>query len=145
MGVFSYLNIKRPASFIWKTFSPGRELGEEKSGNGSDLSMGTSDGSENDQIRPNASEPIDERRASSDHVAVTTCDKSEFAPNEAVDPSLTMGATSGFHAGPKLQGQLSCGDVFAGNQSAFLHKFCLKGSEVLKMADLGNILMEVSN
>ena len=32
MGVFSYLNLKRPANFIWKTFSPGRDLGEDKDG-----------------------------------------------------------------------------------------------------------------
>ena len=32
MGVFSYLNLKRPAALIWRTFSPGRELGPDKAG-----------------------------------------------------------------------------------------------------------------
>ena len=26
MGVFSYLNIKKPASIIWKALSPGRDI-----------------------------------------------------------------------------------------------------------------------
>ena len=30
MGVFSYLNLKRPANLLWKAFSPGRDIGEEK-------------------------------------------------------------------------------------------------------------------
>ena len=30
MGVFSYLSLKRPANLIWKAFSPGRDIGEEK-------------------------------------------------------------------------------------------------------------------
>ena len=31
MGVFSYLNIKKPASVLWKAFSPGRETVPEDS------------------------------------------------------------------------------------------------------------------
>ena len=31
MGVFSYLNIKKPASVLWKAFSPGRETAPEDS------------------------------------------------------------------------------------------------------------------
>ena len=41
MGVFSYLNIKKPASLIWKALSPSRDLGEAQGGSGdsgSDLS-----------------------------------------------------------------------------------------------------------
>ena len=41
MGVFSYLNIKKPASMIWKALSPSRDLGEAEGGSGgsgSDLS-----------------------------------------------------------------------------------------------------------
>ena len=34
MGVFSYLNIKKPASMIWKALSPSRELGETQGGPG---------------------------------------------------------------------------------------------------------------
>ena len=37
MGVFSYLNIKKPASLIWKAFSPSRDVGEGQ-GSSSDLS-----------------------------------------------------------------------------------------------------------
>ena len=36
MGVFSYLNIKKPASMIWKALSPGRELSEVTGDNNSD-------------------------------------------------------------------------------------------------------------
>ena len=28
MGVFSYLSIKKPASLLWKAFSPSRDVGE---------------------------------------------------------------------------------------------------------------------
>ena len=46
MGVFSYLNIKKPASLIWKALSPSRDLGETQSGSGgsgSDLSVSGED------------------------------------------------------------------------------------------------------
>ena len=46
MGVFSYLNIKKPASMIWKALSPSRDLGEAQGssgGSGSDLSMSQDD------------------------------------------------------------------------------------------------------
>ena len=46
MGVFSYLNIKKPASLIWKALSPSRDLGEAQSGSGgsgSDLSVSGED------------------------------------------------------------------------------------------------------
>ena len=76
MGVFSYLSLKRPAAFIWKTFSPGRELGEDKSGTGSEVSVVHSEGEENDKIRP-----VDDRTASIDYV-VADLDKSEFGPAE---------------------------------------------------------------
>ena len=35
MGVFSYLNIKKPASVLWKAFSPGRETVPEDSSSSS--------------------------------------------------------------------------------------------------------------
>lgn len=44
MGVFSYLNLKRPANFIWKTFSPGRDLGDEKGDGGSQRTLNSSGG-----------------------------------------------------------------------------------------------------
>ena len=40
MGVFSYLSLKRPANLIWKAFSPGRDIGEEKEDGGSEGSGG---------------------------------------------------------------------------------------------------------
>ena len=46
MGVFSYLNIKKPASMIWKALSPSRDLGEAQGssgGSGSDLSVSQDD------------------------------------------------------------------------------------------------------
>ena len=46
MGVFSYLNIKKPASMIWKALSPSRDLGEAQGssgGSGSDLSVSGED------------------------------------------------------------------------------------------------------
>ena len=46
MGVFSYLNIKKPASMIWKALSPARDLGEgqgSSGGSGSDLSVSQDD------------------------------------------------------------------------------------------------------
>ena len=46
MGVFSYLNIKKPASMIWKALSPSRDLGEAQGssgGSGSDLSVSQED------------------------------------------------------------------------------------------------------
>ena len=44
MGVFSYLNLKRPANLIWKAFSPGRDLGEEKEEGGSSGNLNSSGG-----------------------------------------------------------------------------------------------------
>lgn len=38
MGVFSYLNIKKPASMIWKALSPSRELSEANNDSNSDIS-----------------------------------------------------------------------------------------------------------
>ena len=38
MGVFSYLNIKKPASVLWKAFSPGRETAPEDSSSSSSAS-----------------------------------------------------------------------------------------------------------
>ena len=46
MGVFSYLNIKKPASMIWKALSPSRDLSEgqgSSGGSGSDLSVSQDD------------------------------------------------------------------------------------------------------
>lgn len=43
MGVFSYLSLKRPANFIWKAFSPGRDL-EEKVDGGSQRTLNSSGG-----------------------------------------------------------------------------------------------------
>ena len=46
MGVFSYLNIKKPASMIWKALSPSRDLGVAQGssgGSGSDLSVSQDD------------------------------------------------------------------------------------------------------
>ena len=46
MGVFSYLNIKKPASMIWKALSPSRDLSEAQGssgGSGSDLSVSQED------------------------------------------------------------------------------------------------------
>ena len=39
MGVFSYLNIKKPASVLWKAFSPGRETAPEDSPSSSSSSV----------------------------------------------------------------------------------------------------------
>ena len=44
MGVFSYLNLKRPANLIWKAFSPGRDMGEEKEEGGSEGTLNSSGG-----------------------------------------------------------------------------------------------------
>ena len=44
MGVFSYLNLKRPANLLWKAFSPGRDLGEEKEEDGSEGTLNSSGG-----------------------------------------------------------------------------------------------------
>ena len=38
MGVFSYLNIKKPASIIWKALSPSRELSDANNDSNSDIS-----------------------------------------------------------------------------------------------------------
>ena len=44
MGVFSYLSLKRPANLIWKAFSPGRDIGEEKEEGGSEGNLNSSGG-----------------------------------------------------------------------------------------------------
>ena len=44
MGVFSYLSLKRPANLIWKAFSPGRDIGEEKEDGGSEGNLNSSGG-----------------------------------------------------------------------------------------------------
>ena len=71
MGVFSYLNLKRPASFIWKALSPSREIGEERTERGKT--------SENFGGELKSSENVDDRQTSIDYVVVTDLDNSEFA------------------------------------------------------------------
>ena len=112
MGVFSYLSLKRPAAFIWKTFSPGRELGEDKSGTGSEVSVVHSEGEENDKIRPTVVGPVDERRASIDYV-LADLEKSEFGPAQfgpvgSEQFGLAGRAQFGSQVGTKTQGQLFC-------------------------------------
>ena len=134
MGVFSYLSIKRPASFIWKAFSPSRELNEDKSESSNrDLSISGSDISAD-----NKTEPFDVRRTSIDQVVVTALDRNEFAPfkpsSDVLEPLDTKTRALTSQTASKLQGQLFyavtgwkelCSDVFA-NFSVIFTQMSLK-------------------
>ena len=77
MGVFSYLNLKRPASFIWKALSPSREFDEERTLPNYEYERGRTSENFRGELKP--SENVDGRQTSIDYVVVTDLDKSEFA------------------------------------------------------------------